>query len=141
MRADDKLTIPACVQACQGAGYAYAGLEYGRECWCGRAPAPNLEDASDPQCAMQCDMPCGGNPSVMCGGRAAIAIYQNTARKRGLDGGNDDDVDAAGEEQGGAKDARDHRNGSPGTGATHGRKGRFVKTRHPEMKEAVPEAE
>ncbi|KAH9901771.1 WSC-domain-containing protein [Xylariomycetidae sp. FL2044] len=77
IKADDKMTVEMCTKACGDAAYAYAGLEYGRECWCGQQPAPGLEDASDPSCAMQCDMPCGGNAAQICGGRGAITIYRN----------------------------------------------------------------
>ncbi|KAI1080793.1 WSC-domain-containing protein [Whalleya microplaca] len=77
VRADDKMTVDMCTQECADAMYAYAGLEYGRECWCGAQPAPDLEDASDPSCAMQCDIPCGGNGKQICGGRGAITIYRN----------------------------------------------------------------
>ncbi|KAK8096522.1 hypothetical protein PG999_012466 [Apiospora kogelbergensis] len=80
IKADDRMTVPMCTQACQGAGYAYAGLEYGRECWCGADKSPDLEDASDPQCAMQCDMPCGGDANSICGGRGAISIYKDSAK-------------------------------------------------------------
>ncbi|KAI8626350.1 WSC-domain-containing protein [Xylariaceae sp. FL1651] len=92
IKADDKMTIDMCTQACQGAQYAYAGLEYGRECWCGAAPYPDLEDASDPGCAMQCDMVCGGNGMQICGGRGAITIYKNGATKRSLSEGLDIDT-------------------------------------------------
>ena len=81
VKADDKMTVPMCTAACKGAGFAFAGLEYGRECWCGASKSGSLEDASDPQCAMQCDMPCGGDASTICGGRAAIGIYQDTSKK------------------------------------------------------------
>ncbi|KAI0598833.1 WSC-domain-containing protein [Biscogniauxia sp. FL1348] len=87
VKADDRMTVEMCTKACQDAAYAYAGLEYGRECWCGAKPWPDLEDASDPSCAMQCDMTCGGNGMQICGGRDAITIYENTGfRKRELQG-------------------------------------------------------
>ncbi|KAI0005685.1 WSC domain-containing protein [Xylariaceae sp. FL0662B] len=77
VRADDRMTVEMCTQTCADNMYAYAGLEYGRECWCGAQPAPDLEDASDPSCAMQCDIPCGGNSRQICGGRGAITLYHN----------------------------------------------------------------
>ncbi|TGJ79803.1 hypothetical protein E0Z10_g8959 [Xylaria hypoxylon] len=84
VKADDKMTIETCLEACGNAKYAYAGLEYGRECWCGAELYPDLQDASDPSCAMQCDMTCGGNGMQICGGRGAITIYKNGAKKRHL---------------------------------------------------------
>ncbi|KAK7993333.1 hypothetical protein PG989_006714 [Apiospora arundinis] len=83
VKADDRMTVPMCTQACQGAGFAFAGLEYGRECWCGADKSDDLEDASDPQCAMQCDMPCGGDANAICGGRGAIGIYKDGAKTGG----------------------------------------------------------
>ncbi|KAI5919076.1 WSC-domain-containing protein [Camillea tinctor] len=87
VKADDQMTVDICLKACRDAAYPYAGLEYGRECWCGTQPWPDLEDASDPSCAMQCDMTCGGNGMQICGGRGAINIYKDTAsKKRDLEG-------------------------------------------------------
>ncbi|KAK8030120.1 WSC domain-containing protein [Apiospora rasikravindrae] len=81
VKADDRMTIPMCTSACQGAGFAFAGLEYGRECWCGATRSADLEDASDPMCAMQCDMPCGGDAATICGGRGAIGIFKDSSKK------------------------------------------------------------
>ncbi|KAH8205158.1 hypothetical protein TruAng_000723 [Truncatella angustata] len=82
VKADDRLTINMCLDACKSANYKFAGLEYGRECWCGNTMADGLEDASDPACVMQCDMVCGGNSSQICGGRATISMYARTNSKR-----------------------------------------------------------
>ncbi|KAI1869874.1 uncharacterized protein JN550_005464 [Neoarthrinium moseri] len=78
VKAEDTMTVQKCLDACTNGKYKYAGLEYGRECWCGNTKAGNLEDASDPSCAMQCDMVCGGNHSQMCGGRGAINLYKTS---------------------------------------------------------------
>ncbi|KAI1814965.1 WSC-domain-containing protein [Poronia punctata] len=83
---NDRMTVEMCVQACQDNNYNYAGLEYGRECWCGTTVSNDLEDASDPNCSMQCDMMCAGNERQICGGRATISIYRskNANSKRDL---------------------------------------------------------
>ncbi|KAK7959826.1 uncharacterized protein PG986_004680 [Apiospora aurea] len=137
LAADDRMTIPMCTQACQGAGYAFAGLEYGRECWCGATKSGDLEDASDPMCAMQCDMPCGGDANTICGGRGAIGIFKDgsknvkrTAKVR-RHHGEDHDGDGSG------KGKRDHHEQAEddyrdfGHGPVNvdigARKGRFVK--------------
>ncbi|KAI0124064.1 WSC domain-containing protein [Xylariales sp. AK1849] len=114
VKADDSMTISMCTTACQSAGFNYAGLEYGRECWCGATKPNDLEDASDPSCAMQCDMLCGGDPKQICGGRGALGIYKkNGAARRRHD--NDDYHDYG---HGPVKDAA-------------ARKGRFIKVRRP----------
>jgi hypothetical protein len=74
--ANDGMTVDRCIQVCGDAGYGYAGLEFGRECWCSAKPQDDLEDASDPNCAMQCDM--------VCGGHSTISIYRNGNPKRDL---------------------------------------------------------
>ncbi|KAK7740846.1 hypothetical protein SLS62_010991 [Diatrype stigma] len=89
--ADDAMTVEKCMAACgAGAGYKYCGLEYGRECYGGNTLDPRLQDANDPTCAMQCDMPCGGNRAQMCGGRSTIAVYQKKGTTRREDGEDDD---------------------------------------------------
>lgn len=88
--ADDTMTVEKCMTACGAAGFKYCGLEYGRECWGGNTLDPNLQNADDPSCAMQCDMPCPGNASQLCGGRATIAVYQKKGTKRDAD---DSDLD------------------------------------------------
>lgn len=124
VKADDAMTVSTCVNACQAAGYAVAGLEYGRECWCGASKPGGLEDASDPNCAMQCDMVCGGDPTQICGGSGAITLYQkNKGRSRVRD----------------AKEYHDHGHGPVGVGVdldvdAAARKSRFLKVRRPALR-------
>ncbi|KAK9780159.1 putative WSC domain-containing protein [Seiridium cardinale] len=128
VKADDAMTINMCLDACKNANYQFAGLEYGRECWCGATRAQNLEDASDPSCAMQCDMPCGGNNAQMCGGRGAISLYTRRTTKRGhvADG----------------NDYHDLGHG-PGKGDIDvaARKGRFLRVRRPAARREQPREE
>lgn len=70
------MTIPRCLAVC--APYRYAGVEYGRECWCGNAlnlagnagatPGANVSDA-------QCNFPCPGNSSEFCGAGNRLNLY------------------------------------------------------------------
>ncbi|KAF7531875.1 hypothetical protein G7054_g8477 [Neopestalotiopsis clavispora] len=123
VKPDDKMTINMCFDTCKAGGYSYAGLEYGRECWCGNTVAPNLEDASDPACAMQCDMVCGGNSGQMCGGRGAISLYQRNNKKR-------DHVDIYEGHHGGPSEVDLN---------VAARKGRFVRVRRPSVRRAQRE--
>ncbi|WRT68154.1 uncharacterized protein IL334_005129 [Kwoniella shivajii] len=60
--ASDANTNEMCVQACSGAGYAFAGTQYLRECWCGPyIPTQQVDDAN-------CNYACGGNVNQICGG-------------------------------------------------------------------------
>ncbi len=60
------LTIELCVNACQAAGYTKAGAEYGGECFCDNVFADSGGPAEDG--AAQCNMPCNGKKSELCGG-------------------------------------------------------------------------
>ncbi|KAL0933748.1 copper radical oxidase (WSC domain-containing protein) [Colletotrichum truncatum] len=76
------MTVQKCVAACGAAGYSFAGLEYGRECYCSNtapstsAIAPNSD----------CDNPCLGDASSICGGRNRILVYtkSQTVTMRGI---------------------------------------------------------
>jgi hypothetical protein len=38
----DDMTLAKCVNTCNDRKFAYAGVEYGSECWCGNEPAVSL---------------------------------------------------------------------------------------------------
>ncbi|KAH7343016.1 hypothetical protein BKA65DRAFT_303260 [Rhexocercosporidium sp. MPI-PUGE-AT-0058] len=66
----DTNTVESCVASC--AGYKYAGMEYGRECWCadefgtGALLVPNAD----------CSMTCAGDPYAYCGAGNRLQVYQ-----------------------------------------------------------------
>lgn len=66
------LTVEECVQA--AAGYKYAGVEYGYECWFGN----ELSSIATPQ-SSGCNVPCSGDSSSLCGGDRHINVYLNEA--------------------------------------------------------------
>lgn len=78
------LTAGTCIAFCSSKGYNTAGSEYGGECYCGwTLPLPANES--------DCSMPCKGDATQACGGRARLSVYQNptlTAPKAnpGVDG-------------------------------------------------------
>ena len=57
-------TPQKCIWECKKKGFAYAGVEYGNQCYCGntRPPTSALLDPS------QCNYRCEGDNSQMCGG-------------------------------------------------------------------------
>ncbi|WWC57722.1 uncharacterized protein I303_100256 [Kwoniella dejecticola CBS 10117] len=66
----DNMTTTVCVAYCDAKGYGYAGVEYGRECYCANSLVSNT--ASN-----QCTMPCPGSSQTICGGLNAITLFQN----------------------------------------------------------------
>ncbi|ODN82718.1 hypothetical protein L202_01005 [Cryptococcus amylolentus CBS 6039] len=67
------MTAKTCVSYCSGLGYAYAGVEYYNECYCGSyAPLASRKDSTNAKCLYACK----GDSSQFCGGSARVAIYQ-----------------------------------------------------------------
>lgn len=70
MNASDVMTVQRCMKFCGKS--EYAGLEYGRECWCSvdlNTLSLKLPDSS-------CDLACSGNSSQVCGGSLTITLYK-----------------------------------------------------------------
>lgn len=68
------MTPEDCLDRCAEFGYMAAGLEYGEECYCGdpaniAAAGAEFVDESD------CNVPCAGDPSVICGGGSRLSTY------------------------------------------------------------------
>ena len=53
-------------------GYAYAGVQWGRECFCGNAPPP--DDAIVDQ--SECDWVCSGDQNLICGALWRMNVYE-----------------------------------------------------------------
>lgn len=73
------MTVPVCLAFCAtaaaatnstAAAYSYAGLEYGRECWCGQY----LSALATEEPAADCDLPCDGDASMLCGGNLRLNV-------------------------------------------------------------------
>ncbi len=61
-KASDGMTVEQCLSFCGTT--QYAGLEYGRECWC----APQLNTLSQKLPDTSCQLSCAGNQTELCGG-------------------------------------------------------------------------
>lgn len=73
MTASDCLAY--CSQGINGQTMQYAGLEYGRECYC----APTLNSASEKLNDTKCMYACNGNASELCGGALTLTLYNLTS--------------------------------------------------------------
>jgi hypothetical protein len=65
----ESLTVEECLQTCEDAGFAYAGLQYSHSCLCGDSYGRYGE-------ADTCDMPCAGDSSDTCGGPYSNDVYE-----------------------------------------------------------------
>ncbi|KAG8752026.1 hypothetical protein FRC14_007434 [Serendipita sp. 396] len=67
----DQMTVQKCIDGCAAAGYSWAGVEYGRECYCDNLSIPptQSEDMND------CNMPCTGDATQYCGGPNRMLVY------------------------------------------------------------------
>ncbi|KAF4635475.1 hypothetical protein G7Y89_g2624 [Cudoniella acicularis] len=74
------MTIGACLNACQTAGFSLAGIEYSGEC-----SQPDCDNAlrngggPAPDGAAQCNMSCNGNKTEICGGPNRLDLYSSSA--------------------------------------------------------------
>jgi hypothetical protein len=68
------LTPASCIQTCAAEGYAFAGMEYSNECYCGNA----LSSTRAPKAGFlgDCTMSCAGDASQYCGGHKTLSIYK-----------------------------------------------------------------
>lgn len=73
----EEMTIETCLQKC--GEFKWAGVEYGRECWCGdelrlnggdpdNTPGKNVTDS-------ECDFLCPGNSTQFCGAGLRLSTY------------------------------------------------------------------
>jgi len=66
----DMMTPDMCKNYCQES--LFFGTQWGMECWCGKSDQSHeyqkYEDGV-------CDIPCGGDDSISCGGKYSITIY------------------------------------------------------------------
>eukprot|EP01064_Diplonema_japonicum_P039206 TRINITY_DN977_c0_g5_i1.p1 TRINITY_DN977_c0_g5~~TRINITY_DN977_c0_g5_i1.p1 ORF type:complete len:2288 (+),score=451.00 TRINITY_DN977_c0_g5_i1:87-6950(+) len=67
----DGNTIEMCTGVCQHNGYKYAGIQFGRECFCG-----NDLSTSTRVLVTRCDMDCPGNAAQKCGAGGKNSVYR-----------------------------------------------------------------
>lgn len=64
-------TPESCIATCSSQGYRFAGLERGRQCWCGNALRRPVQVNSS-----QCNERCPGDRSQTCGATRRLQVYQ-----------------------------------------------------------------
>jgi hypothetical protein len=69
----EDMSIGSCLDYCEG--FAYAGVEYGQECYCGNTLASSAVSAD----SNTCDMPCKGDAFSFCGGSRRLNLYRAVA--------------------------------------------------------------
>jgi Glyoxal oxidase N-terminus/WSC domain len=66
-------TVDGCISTCQGLGYGVAGMEYASQCFCDNFLYNGAALTAD----TDCNMPCSGKASQMCGAGGRMSIYSN----------------------------------------------------------------
>ncbi|KAK2058615.1 WSC-domain-containing protein [Colletotrichum caudatum] len=69
----DDMTQEKCIAYCNSKGYGMAGVEYGRECYCGYI----LDFASSMAPETDCSKPCAGNSDQVCGNGGRLNVFTN----------------------------------------------------------------
>ena len=67
-----RLNIAKCIGVCEMLNYKYAGVQYGKQCFCDNHH-PAVEDMQ-----YKCDMQCAGNSWEKCGGFWRMNVYSTT---------------------------------------------------------------
>ncbi|KAJ7771154.1 carbohydrate-binding WSC, partial [Mycena maculata] len=72
---ETSMTVESCLAFCASGGFNLAGVEYGSQCYCDYA----LQASGTFSSAENCDIPCSGNTTEVCGGADFIDVYWNGA--------------------------------------------------------------
>ncbi|KAH8839061.1 hypothetical protein MCOR27_010609 [Pyricularia oryzae] len=69
------MTPKMCLDRCAKYGYMAAGLEYGNECYCGDPQNVVTAGVATPRPSTECNVPCDGNRTAICGGGSRLSTY------------------------------------------------------------------
>lgn len=73
MNSDHNMTIETCMNFCNPKGYIFAGVEFGRECYCDSSIQVPGAQAAD----KDCNIACSGNSTELCGGSSRLNVFWN----------------------------------------------------------------
>ena len=65
------LTPDKCIKACREKGFNFAGVQFSKECWCGKE-APSTDRIVD---LKECKMACQGDSSIKCGAGMRMNVF------------------------------------------------------------------
>ncbi len=68
MFSSPNMTVELCISECRKRGFAFAATQYGSQCFCGNSYGKYGR-------ANNCNMPCSGNRSELCGGSWSNSVY------------------------------------------------------------------
>ncbi|KAM3075160.1 hypothetical protein ACMFMF_005839 [Clarireedia jacksonii] len=71
---NQNLTVESCIAVCIGLNYQVAGLEYRSQCFCDDIVENDVTKATSPA---DCNMPCSGNSTEICGASNRLSVYLN----------------------------------------------------------------
>ncbi|CAE6401549.1 unnamed protein product [Rhizoctonia solani] len=71
------MTVDTCVSACATRGYSLAGAEYANECYCGNSFSGTTTGGGSVPPESECNMPCAGDSSQICGAGDRLSVYAN----------------------------------------------------------------
>lgn len=71
------MTVEHCMDVCGSKGHSIAGLEYASQCFCGDSLPARAQPT--PGMVGNCNMPCKGNNSELCGAGSRLSLYQKCA--------------------------------------------------------------
>ncbi|KAF7441300.1 WSC domain-containing protein 2 [Pleurotus ostreatus] len=69
------LTIESCIAICDNAGFIFAGVEFGQECYCDSV----IQDPGVETDISECNFACSGNPAEVCGSGGHMNIFYSGA--------------------------------------------------------------
>jgi hypothetical protein len=75
---DPEETVDKCKEKCHKIQYRIAGLKLGNECWCGNSNNGTLADDQN-----ECNIPCGDDAEVMCGGTQRTNVFGAVENEEG----------------------------------------------------------
>ncbi|KAK7978572.1 WSC-domain-containing protein [Apiospora saccharicola] len=70
------MTPELCIADCKARGFPLAGLEYGRQCFCGHDMSGRSNKTED----FFCNQGCTGNAQLFCGGNWNLVIYSQDGK-------------------------------------------------------------
>ncbi|RAK78058.1 WSC domain-containing protein [Aspergillus fijiensis CBS 313.89] len=70
----DGMTVEKCIALAQASYWRYAGVEFGSQCFVG-----NTLHGPDQYATGDCNTPCAGNPTELCGDGGRIQVYEDAS--------------------------------------------------------------